>query len=131
MELTAKNVARVLKSYFEDDYGYGGFWSGVHYEMPSGGIDGQGVHIDLVTSFGGEGQGDTAWIVVKATDGDTTKFFRKDGYYASYDGFTWDGDFAAVTPQEKTITVYEAREGSDVFDGYATLDSFDEEDSFQ
>jgi hypothetical protein len=58
-------------------------------------------------AYGGEGEGDQYWMVVSISDGETTRYFRKDGWYASYDGGYLDGDTYEVTPQEKVITVYE------------------------
>lgn len=58
---------------------------------------------------GGEGNGDETWVVVQVTDvetGDVT-YYRKNGYYSSFDGTDWDGSFTEVTPSERTITVYE------------------------
>lgn len=61
------------------------------------------VPVTTIDSFGGEGQGDSMWVVVKVG----SQFFRKNGYYASHYGTDWDGDFSEVTPQQKTITVWE------------------------
>jgi hypothetical protein len=58
--------------------------------------------------FGGEGEGEQYWVVVSLSDGNTTRYFRKDGWYASYDGGYLDGETYEVTPREKTITVYES-----------------------
>ncbi|MFE7717522.1 hypothetical protein ACFU44_00595 [Nocardia rhizosphaerihabitans] len=56
----------------------------------------------------GEGGGDYAAIIfeIVAEDG-STRLFKKEGYYASYDGYTWDGDLYEVRPASKLITVYE------------------------
>lgn len=61
----------------------------------------------LIENIGGEGQGDYAAMVfsVASTDG-ATRLFRKEGYYASHDGTTWDGDFAEVEAYDKTVTDY-------------------------
>lgn len=63
-----------------------------------------------VADFGGEGKGDERWMVVSVTflDG-TVKLYRKEGYYASYDGTTWDEDFTLreVTAQEKVVIFYD------------------------
>lgn len=67
----------------------------------------KGVSVSCVEDFGGEGQGDTRYCVFKFEDSTGVKYFRKDGYYASYDGSTWDGDFKEVTPQERIVTFYE------------------------
>lgn len=68
-------------------------------------VDGTSLDVIKVDDFGGEGQGEKLWVVVKI-DG---KFYRKSGYYSSYDGSEWDGPFREVSPVQKTITVYEAR----------------------
>lgn len=52
-----------------------------------------------------EGGGETIYAIFKVGD----QFFRKDGYYLSHDGQYWDGDLYEVTPQVKTITVYETK----------------------
>lgn len=50
--------------------------------------------------FGGEGQGETRYVVFSVGE----QFFRVDGYYASWDGTTWEDP----TPEEviaKPVTV--------------------------
>lgn len=70
-------------------------------------IEGLG-NVTTVEQFGGEGQGDRAWVVVKVEFPDgTVRYFKKDGYHASHDGTYFDGDFDEVTPQQKVVTVYE------------------------
>lgn len=61
------------------------------------------VPVTKVASFGGEGQGDSLWVVVQVG----TQLFRKSGYYASHYGSDWDGDFTEVRASQKTVTVYE------------------------
>lgn len=84
--------------------------------------------VSVAEDFGGEGMGDVMYLVlmVKNPDG-TIQYFRKDGYYVSYDGGTWDGDFREVKPQQKTITVYETSigEAAEEYDSYG-----DDEDSY-
>lgn len=36
------------------------------------------------------------------------RFFKKVGYYNSWDSSNWDGSLTEVRPREKTVTVYEA-----------------------
>ena len=67
----------------------------------------EGVYVSCVADVGGEGQGDIRYAVFCFTDGSGTKYFRKDGFYASYDGSTWDGEFSEVQPQERVVTVWE------------------------
>lgn len=66
-------------------------------------LRGEKVPVTNVESFGGEGQGDDKWFVVKIGD----QLFRKSGYYASHYGTDWDGAFEEVHPVEKVVTVYE------------------------
>lgn len=53
---------------------------------------------------GGEGSGENIWQVWSVTADDEVQYFRKQGYYASYDGSNWDGDLYEVEPFEKTVT---------------------------
>lgn len=69
-------------------------------------IPGVGV-IEVVEDEGGEGQGDEYWFVLKITDGESVRFFRMDGYYASYDGGYYDGELKEVHPVERVVTFYE------------------------
>lgn len=60
------------------------------------------------TEGGGEGEGEYVHIVFKVTDlSGTVRHYKKVGYYASFDGTTWDGDFSAVEPKQKVVTVFE------------------------
>ncbi|OHU63987.1 hypothetical protein [Mycobacteroides chelonae] len=64
-------------------------------------------HIEVVDSFGGESQGDQYWFVFKITDDNGgVRYFRRDGWYASFDGGYYDGPTNEVVEQEKTITVW-------------------------
>lgn len=58
----------------------------------------------LVEDFGGEGMGDTRYVVFSVGD----QFFKVEGYYASWDGTTWDDPTPfEVKPVEKTVIEYE------------------------
>lgn len=61
----------------------------------------------VVDSYGGEGEGDRYWMVISLSDGLTTRYFRRDGWYASYDGGYLDGETYEVKPKTKQITVFE------------------------
>lgn len=64
--------------------------------------------ISLEKNFGGEGQGDDYWVVVKITSEDgTVRYFRQDGWYQSYSGGELDGDTYEVKPTPKTVVFYE------------------------
>lgn len=60
------------------------------------------------TYTGAEDGGSNAELIfeVNTVDGDT-RYFHKTGYYSSYNGTEWDGDFREVKPVQKTITVFE------------------------
>ncbi|ANA86355.1 hypothetical protein BH762_gp012 [Gordonia phage OneUp] len=61
----------------------------------------------LERTHGGEGEGDQYWFVFKITDDDgNVRYFRREGWYASYDGGHYDGPTVEVRPAEKVITVY-------------------------
>ena len=85
----------------------GSVWSAVmEYEGKTYELDGYSGKV--VATYGGEGQGDQYWVVVSISDGETTRYFRRDGWYASYDGGYLDGPTSEVVPQEKVIVVYES-----------------------
>lgn len=48
-----------------------------------------------------------------------SQYFRKEGFYASFSGATWDGKLVEVFPQTKTVTVYE--ETFDAVDSYGVF----------
>lgn len=58
-----------------------------------------------VQNYGGEGKGDAAYSVYYFKDHDT--YLKLDGYYSSYNGFSFDEPPFEVFPKTKTITVFE------------------------
>lgn len=83
------------------------FWNYLKYEADKKkDYTFDGLTSKLVAEYGGEGQGDEYWVVISVSDGKTTRYFRKDGHYASYYGGELDGYTAEVQPKEKVITVY-------------------------
>lgn len=68
-------------------------------------VEGIGVVILVDSSPGREGGGEHVWVVVRTET--TGQFFRMNGYYSSYEGSEYDGGLFEVTPQERTVTVYE------------------------
>lgn len=53
--------------------------------------------------FGGEGKGDTYWVVFQVGD----KIYRMDGYYSSWEGANWDSaEPYEVKPKEVTVIKY-------------------------
>jgi len=69
-------------------------------------VEGLGT-VEVITSDGGEGQGEVIYFVLKISDGDTVRHFRKDGYYASHYGTDWDGSFSEVSAVQRTVTFWE------------------------
>jgi len=69
-------------------------------------VEGLGT-VETIDSDGGEGQGETIYFVLKISDGDTVRYFRKDGFYASHYGTDWDGTFAEVSAVQRTVTFWE------------------------
>lgn len=64
--------------------------------------------VRLIESFGGEGEGDNYYLIVSITDSDGgVRFFKRLGWYASYDGGHYEGPTVEVESKQKTITVYE------------------------
>ena len=66
-----------------------------------------GVTFKPVDSYGGEDQGHDYWCVWEFTRGDEVVRFKFDGWYASYDGATFEQVYE-VSLVQKTITVWEA-----------------------
>lgn len=68
------------------------------------------------TVGGSEGGGEYVEVVVEVTQesckreeewNPQSRYFRKLGWYQSYNGTDFDGKFKEVFPKQKTITVYE------------------------
>lgn len=95
----------------DEDFSFAGLadnssaWQEVKYEGAEHTLD--GFTAKRVAEYGGEGEGDQYWVVISLSDGEVTRYFRKDGWYASYDGGELDGDTSEVRPAEKTVVVYE------------------------
>ena len=57
---------------------------------------------------GGEGDGEHTYLIFQVVDDNgVTKFYQKDGFYASFHGTDWDGGFYRVKKVTKTVEVYE------------------------
>lgn len=66
----------------------------------------EGISINVVDSYGGEDQGSDYWSVWKFTKDSDVVYIKFYGFYASHYGTDYLG-FKIVTPQQKTVTVYE------------------------
>lgn len=66
------------------------------------------ISFEEVDRYGGEDQGADYWSVYSFTDGTEVVFIKFEGWYASYEGSTYE-KFYEVKPVEKTITVFEKK----------------------
>lgn len=62
-----------------------------------------GWELSMSDNYGGEGQGESYWYVIKVSDGKTVRHIKVDGGYASYCGGEYD-EWFEVFPREKVIT---------------------------
>lgn len=105
-----KDIEQAIEAAFEDaalilekpDRGFWGLNGWEDFEETSEaktlrivGVDGL---VYCVESYGGEGQGDERWLVLKVGD----RHFRKNGWYASHYGSSWEGDFEEVNSRPVT-----------------------------
>ncbi len=90
--------SEVLNDFFFDEFS----WSA---EVPKELAD-AGIVFDLVDEYGGEGEGDRFDKTYKFSDGSSDVFIKFWGWYASYDGATYE-NWHFVTPKQKTVTVYD------------------------
>lgn len=67
-----------------------------------------GITFEQVDRYGGEDQGSDYWSVYSFSDGMQVVFIQFQGWYASYEGSTYE-EFFEVVPVEKTITVFEKK----------------------
>lgn len=63
--------------------------------------------VEVYSEGGGEGGGEHVERVFKISNSTgESMFFRITGYYASYAGTEWNGDFEEVEPREVLVTQY-------------------------
>lgn len=116
MNLSPEEVNNLLlEAYNDDNYSIPEFDYEVLSELPwsmrgaDDFVEAGGYKISVVADVGGgEGDGSERYVVFKFAKGNEEQYFRYTGYYASWDGTTWDD----LTPHEvkakqKTITVFE------------------------
>lgn len=66
------------------------------------------IRFEFVDREGGEDQGSDYWSVYSFNDSNEVVFIQFQGWYASYDGSTFE-EFYEVKAVEKTITVFEKK----------------------
>ena len=66
----------------------------------------EGISTHSADEYGGEDQGSDYWHVWKFTKDNETIYIKFYGWYASHYGSEYQG-FKIVTPQQRTITIYE------------------------
>ena len=65
----------------------------------------ENINVNLEKRFGGEGQGEDYWSVYSFSKGDDKVLIKFNGWYASYDGSTYE-EFYEVKAEPKMIVVY-------------------------
>lgn len=63
-----------------------------------------GLWVNVESEGGGEGEGENVSRVHHFIDQDI--FIRLTGYYTSYDGTEYSGEYENVSPEQEVITVY-------------------------
>jgi hypothetical protein len=68
--------------------------------------------VRLLEHHGGEGEGDDYYMVISVTDemGDA-RLFRRNGWYASYDGGYYEGPTVEVRAVDRLVTFYDEIRG--------------------
>lgn len=105
--IDTKAVERIIEN-FDDGEGQWYTWKYASKAAPVQ-LDDLGTVEVVESEGGGEGEGEHVHIVFRVTfpSGDV-RYFKKEAYYASYDGITWDdGDFFEVAGHAKVVTLYE------------------------
>ena len=90
MDDTAITLSQAINDGTDDEYNENYF-------------DGGDARVSLVDNYGGEGQGDEFWYVLKFTEGARQVFVRLNGSYSSYAGRDYD-DWEFVKPVQVTRT---------------------------
>jgi len=111
--MNEEQVEEKIEAFYEEKDGEFS-WHEFEWELESNKsvvIPGLG-KVGYVEQHGGEGEGDQYWLVFSVVmesdlDKGMVRYFKKPGWYASYDGGHYDGELFEVTPQERVVTFYE------------------------
>ncbi|WP_040828953.1 hypothetical protein [Nocardia jiangxiensis] len=98
------DIEKAIKS-LADEYGEAGWgsWYTVGEERSA-----PFRYVKLVESVGGMDEGSHRHLVFEVEFSDyRVRYYKKSGYYSSYDGTSWDGDLHEVKPVKQNITRYE------------------------
>jgi hypothetical protein len=99
--------ATAWKAYREYRLAYEEFKEGLSPEDDYITVPGCG-RVTVVEDFGGEGEGERYYLIFRVDFEDgSCRYFKMNGWYASYDGGYYDGPFEEVKPVDRTITFYE------------------------
>jgi len=100
---TLKNNGDVARDFFSGDYDetFHEKWN----KSPPTYFSSQGITYKLVQDVGGEDMGSTYYSVYQFTKDDQEVFVKFDGWYASYDGASYE-EYLFVTPQQVVVTKY-------------------------
>ena len=118
--LTAKQIESIIEDWFSEARDFNAEhvydsevpyrditdWSDFKYEVSENepltipGLDNPVFKVD--SHGGGEGSGETMYVVIGIGD----RFFRKDGFYASFDGANWDGTFREVVRETHVVKIF-------------------------
>jgi hypothetical protein len=102
--MTINDAEKLMKAFLNEEipYGYEYFTDGLIEEEVD--FHFAGFIFEHIQQHGGEGQGDSYWVIFSVTKNDKTRYFKVDGWYASYSGHELEyGSFFEVEPYERTI----------------------------
>lgn len=112
--MNATDVEALLNSHEQEEDGEKYEWSLTDWFYEHGDdpiqVKGLGAVSVVETVNGFEGGGESVQMVFKVVEpSGSTKYYVKEGYYASFNGLDLDGAFYEAIPTTKTITVYKRR----------------------
>lgn len=96
-------IEQVFNNQVEEDGDEFSFDTLSDYLYKSVVLESLGWELTMLDNYGGEGQGEQYWYVVKVSDGTTVRHIKVDGWYQSYAGGGYD-EWFEVFPKEKVIT---------------------------